>query len=164
MRTLHITPGISAGGSLIRAVRDAGRDDQVLSFCDDLSCGPIEPSDPSARADWWRLFDAAPEMEAALSEFWDRIGSTNDSLVVWFGRHSALELAFFLAWADQLGDRAYHIIDVTGRRLPFRAPDGSIALAQPAQAVSFVQAVALKLLFGEEQLITAQEREQSRRH
>jgi hypothetical protein len=50
MKTLHIAPGDSAGGSLIRAIRDAGRDDQVLPFRDDLSCGPIGSDDPSARA------------------------------------------------------------------------------------------------------------------
>jgi hypothetical protein len=164
MRTLHITPGVSAGGSLIRAVRDAGGDDEVLPFRDDLSCGPIEPSEPSVRAEWWQQFYEASEMEAALGEFWDRVRSTHDRLVVWFGRHSALELAFFLAWADRLGERAYHIIDVTGRRLPFRGRDGSVALSEPARSVSIVQSDALRLLFGEEQPITAQEREKSRRH
>lgn len=40
MRTLHIAPGDSAAGSLRQALRIAGRDDELLAFRDDLSCGP----------------------------------------------------------------------------------------------------------------------------
>ncbi|MDF2119576.1 DUF1835 domain-containing protein [Roseiarcaceae bacterium H3SJ34-1] len=43
MKTLHIAPGDSAGGSLQQAVIDAGTDDEVLPWRDDLSCGPISP-------------------------------------------------------------------------------------------------------------------------
>src|SRR6266699_4452765 len=118
MRTLHIAPSDSAGGSLIRAVRDAGRDDEVLPFLDDPSCGPIESDEPSVRATWWARFYEASEVDATLRRFWDRVDTTDDRLVVWFSRHSACELAFFLAWADRLGDSAYSNIDVTGRRLP----------------------------------------------
>jgi hypothetical protein len=39
MRTLHIAPGHSAGGSLHQAIRGAGRHEEVLFFHDDLSCG-----------------------------------------------------------------------------------------------------------------------------
>jgi hypothetical protein len=163
MRTLHITPGVSAGGSLIRAVRDAGRDDEVLPFCDDLSCGPIDSDAPSARANWWGQFYAASEMEGELRQFWDRVTSTRDHLVVWFGRRSALELAFFLAWADRLQEQTYHVVDVTGRQLPFKRRDGSVVLSEAVRSVSIVQPDALRSLFGEEQPITAQERDKSRR-
>ena len=162
MKTLHIAPGDSAGGSLIRAILDAGLDDEVLSFRDDLSCGPIDSDEPSARAIWWDQFYEAPETEAALGEFWERVATTDDRLVVWFGRHSARELAFFLAWADRLGKRPYQIIDVTGRRLPFRGPDGATALSQPVQAVSIVPPDALRSLMGTEQPITSQARDESR--
>jgi hypothetical protein len=37
MRTLHIAPGDSAGGSLRQAIQIAGQDDEVLAFRDDLS-------------------------------------------------------------------------------------------------------------------------------
>jgi hypothetical protein len=104
MKTLHVAPGDSAGGSLIRAIRDAGQDDEVLPFPDDLSCGPIDSQEPSARAIWWDQFYEASEVEAALGEFWERVATTDDRLVVWFGRHSALELAFFLAWTDLESD------------------------------------------------------------
>ncbi len=135
----------------------------MLPFCDDLSCGPIDSDEPSARANWWGQFRPASEMEGALREFWDRVTSTHDHLVVWFGRRSALELAFFLAWADRLGEQTYHILDVTGRKLPFKRRDGSVVLSQPTRSVSIVQSDALRSLFGEEQPITAQERDKSRR-
>jgi hypothetical protein len=162
MKTLHIAPGDSAGGSLIRAIRDAGQDDEVLPFRDDLSCGPIDRDEPSARAAWWDQFYDASDVAATLGEFWERVATTDHRLVVWFGRHSARELAFFLAWVDRLGERPYQIIDVTGRRLPFRARDGSTGLSRPVQSVSIVQPDALRSLLGQEHPITARDRDESR--
>jgi hypothetical protein len=162
MKTLHIAPGDSAGGSLIRAIRDAGQDDEVLPFRDDLSCGPIDRDEPSARAAWWDQFYEASDVAATLGEFWERVATTEDRLVVWFGRHSARELAFFLAWVDRLGERPYQIIDVTGQRLPFRGRDGSTALSRPVQSVSIVQSDALRSLLGLDYPITAQDRDESR--
>ena len=162
MRTLHIAPGDSAGGSLLRAVRDAGRDDEVLRFRDDLSCGPIDPDEPSTRAAWWEQFHDESGVAAHLGEFWERVTGTDDRLVVWFGRHSARELAFFLAWTDRLGGRPYQIIDVTGRRLPFRRRDGSTGLSRPVQSVAIVQPDAVGSLLGQENPITARDRDESR--
>jgi Protein of unknown function/Domain of unknown function (DUF1835) len=161
MKTLHIAPGDSAGGSLIQAIRDAGQDDEVLRFLDDLSCGPIDPDQPSTRAAWWDRFYDASEVAAHLAEFWERVATTDDRLVVWFGRHSACELAFFLAWVERLGERPYQIIDVTGRRLPFSRRDGSIALSRPVQSVSIVQPDALRSLLGQECPIMARDRDES---
>jgi hypothetical protein len=162
MKTLHIAPGDSAGGSLLRAIRDAGRDDEVLRFRDDLSCGPIDPDEASVRAAWWGRFYEDSDIEADLAQFWETVASTDDRLVVWFGRHSASELAFFLAWVDRPAERPYQIIDVTGRRLPFRGRDGSTALSRPVQSVSIVQPDALRSLLGQEHPITAQDRDKSR--
>jgi hypothetical protein len=147
----------------MRAVRDAGRDDEVLPFKDDLSCGPIEPDDPSVRASWWAQFYNGFEVEDALRTFWGRVSGSEARLVVWFGRHSARELAFFLAWTDRLGERAYQIVDVTGQRLPFRRQDGSAALGRPAQSVSIVPSDGLRSLLGKEQRVTAHERKESQR-
>jgi len=136
----------------------------VLAFRDDLSCGPVASNDPSTRAAWWLQFYEWVEVEDALRTFWDRVDTTEDRLVVWFGRHSARELAFLLAWADRLGERPYHVVDVTGQRLPFGRRDGSVALTQPAQAVSIVPADGLRTLLGSERPVTAQESAESRRH
>jgi hypothetical protein len=149
MRTLHVAPGDSAGGSLGQAIRGAGRDEEVLRCPDDLSCGPIESDDQSARAAWWaRLYDA-PECEDYFETFWSRVTTTDERLVIWFGRHSAQELAFFLAMADRLGDRSYDIVDVTGARSP---------------AVSLVLTDRLRALLGTERPITAQEKDEARGH
>jgi|HubBroStandDraft_6_1064221.scaffolds.fasta_scaffold261275_1 hypothetical protein len=162
MRTLHVTPTDSAGGSLIQALRDAGRDDEVLPFRDDLSCGPIASDDAAARAEWWSDHYDRPEVDENLQSFWRGVTEFEGRLVVWFARHAARELAFFLALTDRLGERSFYLIDVTGRRLPFRRLDGSAAMGQPAQAVSIVQSQALQSLLGTEQPITAEEQQKGR--
>jgi hypothetical protein len=161
MGTLHIAPGGSAGGSLKRAIQDAGRDDDVLSCPDDLSCGPITSDDPSERAEWWAQFYDW-DTEADLRAFWDRISTADERLVVWFGRHRASELAFFHAWTDRLGDRPYDIVDVTGRQFPAKREDGSSRPGSPAQAVGIINSDGLRSLLASEQPITAQLREESR--
>ena len=105
MKTLHIAPSDSAGGSLREAIEGAGRDDEVLAFRDDLSCGPIDPDDPAVRGAWWARYHSDSDAGNVIAAFWNRIATTEDRLVVWFGRNSASELAFFLAMADRLADR-----------------------------------------------------------
>jgi hypothetical protein len=164
MSTLHIVPGHSAGGSLRQAIRGAGRNEEVLFFRDDLSCGPIDSEDLAARVTWWTQFHGDWETEAApLKAFWDRVATTDDRLVVWFSRRSALELAFFLAWADRLEERPYSIIDVTGLRLPSHRPDGSPTLSPPTPAVSVLPQYQLRSLLGTERQVTDQEAEEARR-
>lgn len=162
MKTLHLAPGMSAGGSLIQAVRLAGLDDEVLRFQDDLGCGPIEPYTPAARAAWWSEvysdFDVAKE-EAALAGFWERVATTDARVVVWFGRNSASELAFFLACADRLGDRPYDIMDV---QLPMVRPEGG-GDRYPGRHMAAVIEEDLRTLFGTERPITTAEREDARR-
>ena len=144
MTTLHIAPGDSAGGSLHQAIRDAGRNEEVLRSRDDLSCGPIDSDDHSARVAWWARFYDIAEVTSDFETFWNRVDTTGDRLVVWFGRHSASELAFFLALADRLGNRPYDIVDVTG-------------------TVSIIPADRLATLLGSERPITAREREEAQR-
>lgn len=162
MATLHVAPGYSAGGSLRKAIRDAGRYEEVLRCPDDLSCGPIDSDDPSARAAWWARFYDWPELESDSRTFWKRVTASDDRLVVWFGRHSASELAFFLALADRLGDRWCDIVDVTGMQWPLSRPDGSTAMTPPEQAVAIVSEQHLGTLLGQERPITREEREEAR--
>jgi Protein of unknown function/Domain of unknown function (DUF1835) len=164
VRTTHVAPGDSAGGSLRQAIREAGLDDEVLSFRDDLSCGPIDSDEPAARLAWWAQFVEGFEEDNDLQTFWDRAEGCNDRIVVWFARHSARELAFFLAWADRFRDRSYDILDVTGQRWPIVRPGGSTTQSEPARLVSYLPPYALKLLLGRERTITPHEREESSRH
>ena len=122
MKVLHVAPSDLAGGGLKEAVRLAGHQQEVLSFNDDLSCGPIAWGTAHERAAWWSHVHA-PISEKDLAAFWHRIDTADERLVVWFGRHSASELALFLALADRLGDRSYDVVDVTAGH-----PDGAVGL------------------------------------
>jgi hypothetical protein len=161
VRTLHIAPGDSAGGSLRMAVRSAGSDDEVLSCRDNLSCGPIASDDPAERAEWWRQFHDDPDIETNLKAFWDRVSTTEDRLVVWFGRYSASELAFFHAWVDQLGNRPFELIDVTSQQVSFRRRDGTL-VTRPMESVGIMNPGMLRSLFGSEQPATKPLREEAR--
>jgi hypothetical protein len=165
MKTLHIVPGDSAGGSVLSTLREAGLDEEVLRFRDDLSCGPIDPDEPSTRAAWWaevyESFDVA-KAEAEERAFWKRVMTTDARLVVWFGRHAARELSFFLAWVDRVGDRPFQIIDVTGREVPVTRRDGSRDV-YPAGYVATMGNEALHSLLGSERPITPEEQIEARR-
>lgn len=154
-KTLQIAPGHSAAGTLQVALREVGRDDALLKWPDDLSCGPIDPDDPAAREAWWGYddWDLADELRA----FWDRVTTTDERLVVWFSRHAASELAFFLAWAVRMGDRPYDIIDLAGFTYPYFREDGTSAMTLPAEAMFQVHAAGLKLLLDSGRRITARE-------
>ena len=137
MKVLHVAPGDPAGGNLREALRRAGHQQDVLSFPDDLSHGPIAWGTSLERAAWWSHI-REPRLEDDLEAFWLRLETTKRRLVIWFGRHFASELAFFLALADRLGDRPYDIVDVTNLQWTFTRPDGTSAVSQPAGAVAMV--------------------------
>ena len=137
MKVLHVAPGDPAGGNLREALRLAGYQQDVLSFPDDLSHGPIAWGTSRERAAWWSHVHE-PRPEDDLEAFWLRLETANRRLVVWFGRHSASELAFFLALADRLGDRSYDVVDVTYLQWTFTRPDGTSAVTQPVGAVGIV--------------------------
>jgi hypothetical protein len=163
MPTLHIAPGDSAGGSLKEAIRAAGRDDLVLPFLDDLSCGPIDRDEPAARLAWWTQFGSRnPKGEALLLQFWDRVAAADGRIVVWFSRHAAKELAFFLAWTDRIGGRPYDVVDVTARPLPLRRRDGSTVIGTP-RSVALASTATLQSLLGSERPVTAAEIDDGRR-
>lgn len=156
MKTLHIAPGYAADGQLKVAIREARRDDVVLKWPDDLNCGPIAPGDPEQRAAWWDWGEDW-DLAAELLAFWDRVTAAEERLVVWFSRHAASELAFFLAWADRLGDRPYDIIDVTGFTYPYFQEDGSSVMTRPTPAVSYLWPNGLRLLLDTSRPVTARE-------
>jgi hypothetical protein len=120
MKVLHVAPDDSTGGNLSEALRLAGHQQDVLSFTDDLSHGPIAWGTSRERAAWWSHLHE-PRLEDDLEAFWLRLETANRRLVVWFGCHSASELAFFLALADRLGDRPYDVVEIG-------APDGAVGL------------------------------------
>jgi hypothetical protein len=160
MKTLHIAPGYSAGGSLEVALRDAGRDEALVKWPDDLRAGPIDPGSPEQRDAWRDHGDW--DLAGRLRSFWQRVETTDERLVVWFGRHSASELAFFLAWADRLGDRPYDIVDVTGLEFAAVRPGPDVPPTWPAKSVSILNADNVRSLLGSERPISAEEVSEAR--
>src|SRR5262249_3857108 len=131
MKVLHVVPGDSARGSLREALRIAGHPHEVLPCPDDLSCGPIAWGTSRERAAWWSHVHE-PRPPSDFETFWQRLETTDECLVVWFGRHSASEFAFFLALANRLGDRPYDIVDVTEWQWPIAGSDGRPHVTRPA--------------------------------
>jgi hypothetical protein len=156
MKVLHVVPDDSSGGSLREALRIAGYQQHVLSFNDDLSCGPIAWGTSRERAAWWWHLHES-KLEDDFEAFWLRVETTSKRLIVWFGRHSASELAFFLALADRLGDRPYDIVDVTNLQWTVIRPDGTSAVTQPAGAIGVVPTDQLALQIETARPISPQE-------
>jgi len=157
MKTLHIAPGDSAAGCMRQALHSAGRDERVLAFSDDLSCGPINPDDAASRAAWWNTWMEWPELEAHYVSFWSTVDESKDKLVVWFGRHAARELAFRLAWAAHMKTRPYQVVDITGLRFPTKDRNGADKITDPAKSVSLMNTVQLAAQVGNEQPVTAED-------
>jgi hypothetical protein len=127
---LHIVFGESAGGMLRLALRQADRDDEVLSFNDDLSFGPINPPVPITRAAWARaelyFSDNALSVLSGAEEFWHTARSAQKR-VVWFSRRTACEFCGFLEFVSQMGTQSYEVVDLTGVEIPHRTHDGRSA-------------------------------------
>lgn len=156
-RTLHLAPGLSAAGTLRQTFREAGLNDEILAFPDDLSCGPIKVLDAAPRMAWWRqLYDHGfPELEPQIAAFWNRLTSPDEHLIAWVGKHSAKEHAFLLAVAHELGDRPFSVIDVAEQRdPPLRHPKTGIELSG---VVSVLPPIRLRTLIGTERPVTPAE-------
>lgn len=96
-----------------------------------------------------------------LHTFWERVTTTNDRLVLWWGRRSPRDYSFYLALAARLIDRPFDAIDVTGAQYTFTAHDGTHILSQPAQEVSTIRHEGLKQLFDTQAPVSASQRELS---
>jgi len=116
MTTLHIVFGMSAAKSLREALSLTGKTDDVAAMCDDLSFGPINPPDLTARATWvedtlgytdW--IELGPELEV----FWSKALSGGYRPVVWVTRRSTTEFCGFLEWLRRSGERGFEIVDLT---------------------------------------------------
>jgi Protein of unknown function len=134
----------------------------VLCWLDDLSCGPVSPEDFATRTAWWSRFHPDRDTASFFKAFWDKVDETDRRLVLWFGRHSASELAFFLAWTERLGARPFDIVDVTGLRYPIVRRDGSTGQSQPARGMSQINPDELAKLIGAERPITAEQKSEAR--
>jgi Protein of unknown function/Domain of unknown function (DUF1835) len=113
---LHIVFTPSGADSLRQALKNAGRDDEVISFFDDLSLGPINPPDSSLRSKWVENELGRTEWDDITAEserFWSEALSLEYRKVAWLSRRSAMEYAGFLEWVWRLGDVACELVDLT---------------------------------------------------
>jgi hypothetical protein len=124
----HFVFSESFAGSLVQALRQAGRTDAAFCFADDLAFGPIDPPDPATRLEWIEreLFidfgDRDLEIKR-LNAFW--IAATAAaSRVVWVSKRVARERADFLEWVWRMGDAPYDIIEFDEAHVTYHRPDG----------------------------------------
>jgi Domain of unknown function (DUF1835)/Protein of unknown function len=114
--TLHIVFNPSAAGSLRDALRQAGRDERVVSLFDSLSFGPINPPDPELRRTWVEEelgYTAWEEVVGEATSFWPEALSISNRRIAWLSRRSAQEYAGFLEWLWRLGKEPIEVIDLT---------------------------------------------------
>jgi hypothetical protein len=133
---LHFVFTLSGAGCLVQALRQAGRDDQVVVTSNDMEFGPINPGDLESRAKW-------VESELGPSD-WNRISLRSDRVwdearfpdhrkVVWLTRRSAMEFAGFLDWLWVRDDVPCDVVDLSEIKIPYRPEHGP---RQPRLAIS----------------------------
>jgi hypothetical protein len=121
---VHYVFTLSGSGCLVRALRSAGRNDQVVVTSHGSNVGPIDPSDPSARARW--LEDELGRKDAARSErAWDESLFPGHRKVAWLTRRSAMEYAGFLDWLWHRGDTRCDLVDLSDARISYPEHGGS---------------------------------------
>jgi uncharacterized protein DUF3658/uncharacterized protein DUF1835 len=125
--TLHIVFNPSGAAGLREALRQAGRDDRVAGFMDDLSFGPIAPPDAETRCRWveHELGYEWEDVCAKSASFWEEALSPGDCKVAWLSRRSTLEYTGFLEWLWRLGDQPFGLVDLSDATVVGRAIDGS---------------------------------------
>lgn len=113
---LHFVFTASGAGCLVQALRKAGRNDQVIISCDDLSFGPINPSDYASRSKWVENElgqTDRDEMAKPSERDWYEALFPDNRKVAWLTRRSATEYAGFLDWLWRYGDAPCDIVDLT---------------------------------------------------
>jgi hypothetical protein len=134
---MHVLFGDSAAGCLRAALAKVGRQDRVTCLSDSFEFGPINPPDPTARAQWadeelgvanWH--EVAMQTETAISA--SLAGGIRP--IAWLSRRDAHWYAGFLEWLSRLNDAPCDVIDVTDLMVRGRT-DGKRA-ASPSLAIS----------------------------
>jgi hypothetical protein len=113
---LHIVFNPSAAAGLRDALRQAGRDERVVSLFDSLSFGPINPPDPELRRTWVEEelgYTGREKVVGEATSFWPEALSISNRRIAWLSRRSAQEYAGFLEWLWRLGKEPIEVIDLT---------------------------------------------------
>jgi hypothetical protein len=124
----HILFNPSAAPELRRALADAGKNDNILVFPDNLSLGPIDPPNWDKRAQWIvnELLHEQHDLSAEIDAFWAATLASDIKPVAWMSRRSTHEYTNFLEWLWRMEDLSCQIIDLTEVRFPWeREPERS---------------------------------------
>lgn len=113
MNPTHIVPGSCGPWVLKHALEATKQPDEILVFPDDLSFGPIAGDIAKTRAAVRTVFRDQAARNDKIEVFWARLEQDNGPITIWFGRHSAEEVAMLLALCDRLGARDISVVDVT---------------------------------------------------
>lgn len=109
---LHFVFTGSGGGCLVQALAKAGRGDQVIASFDDLSFGPINPSERSHRANWIESNLGRSDWNDDEERRWNDRLFPNGRKIAWLTRRSAREYAGFLEWLWRL-EEPCDVVDLT---------------------------------------------------
>jgi hypothetical protein len=121
--TLHFVFSPSGAASLAEALENAGRDDRVVTFFDDLSFGPIDPAHSILRTNWVEKElgrTGWDEMTTESERAWQQALTVGSRKVAWLTRRSAMEYAGFLEWLWRLGDTPCEVVDLSEVEIPCR--------------------------------------------
>lgn len=123
----HVVFGMSAAGSLKRALEQIACNERVIGLPDDLSFGPINPPETRLLTEWidaelgyesWAPFGKLAE------RFWKQAVSSRTFPVAWFSRRCTFEYCGFLEFACRMDAKPFGVIDVTDMEFA-TAPAGS---------------------------------------
>jgi len=125
-RIVHVVFTPSGAGCLRGALKSAGRADEIVTFFDNLSFGPINPPDAS-RAKWVESElgrTGWDEVVSSSESFWCEARSSDHRKVAWLSRRSPMEYAGFLEWLWRLGDTPCEVVDLTDVTVSHRREPG----------------------------------------
>jgi Protein of unknown function/Domain of unknown function (DUF1835) len=123
----HYVFTLSGAGCLAQALRSAGRDDQVVVTSHGFNVGPIDPSDPSARAKWLEreLGRIDPKETTRSDRSWDETRFPGHRKVAWLTRRSTVEYAGFLDWLWHRADAPCDLVDLGKAEISYAGEHGS---------------------------------------
>jgi hypothetical protein len=138
--TAHFVFTLSGAGCLVKALRKAGRDDQVVATCHGFNVGPIDPSDPSARAKWLEneLGRIDPKDAARSERSWDETRFPGHRKVAWLTRRSTAEYAGFLDWLWHRGDTPCDLVDLSKAEISYPDEHGSTPLMASPTSIALL--------------------------
>jgi hypothetical protein len=134
---LHVVFGAYGAKTLRKDIQAMWRPDEVVSFDDDLSYGPIEPLDPLARWAWARREFRHPAPDRArfvkTDAFWEAALSSSRRRIVWMTRHYGDEYAGFLEFVSRLDDDSpCEVVDLTEMEIEGRLPGHRVVRRLPS--------------------------------